>query len=166
MIDIKVSMDDSIQIIKEAGAWMKEFKPDSFNEWWDPEKVNSKMFKPYAKPEEFYVLYIDHEPAATAIIQQKQNMQDWSSVDGNTERQDAIYIHYVAVSRKFAGQGLVAKLIEKAREIAKKNQATVLRLDTNANESKLCQLYEGLGFVQVGKDKDGDHVSALYEKIF
>jgi hypothetical protein len=37
-------------------------------------------------------------------------------------------------------------------------------LDTNAEEEKLCKLYEGLGFQLMGTEQEEDHKTAFYQK--
>ena len=54
--------------------------------------------------------------------------------------------------------------MEKAANIARQQGSSVIRLDTNAEEPKLCALYESLGFQRVGTEQEGDHLTAFYEK--
>jgi len=157
-------MPAAIEVIRHAGAWMRDIGLANYSDWWNPDKVNVEMLRPYAKPDEFFVLKVDGVPAAAVIIQSKQNLQDWSSVDKTKQPPQSTYVHYIAVERAFSGRGLVAKIMEKAEEIARKNESIVIRLDTNADEPKLCSLYEGLGFLRVGTDQEGSHSTAFYEK--
>lgn len=161
-IEIRPDMDASIEVIRHAGAWLQETKGET-SEWWDPEVVSADFLSPHAKPDEFFVAFVDGRPAATAIIQATQDMQDWSSVDGEAEP-NALYIHYVATEREFASQGLVTYLMDKAIQLAKERGIPVLRLDTNADEPKLCDLYEAHDFVSVGIVPEEGHRTVLYER--
>ncbi len=163
-ISIETDMAAAIDVIRHAGIWMRDSDTANYSSWWNPEKVSNEMLSPHAKPNEFFVIKVGAQPVATAIIQTQQSLQDWSSIDNGKEPPKAIYVHYVAVEREFAGQGLVAVLVEKATAIAKQQGCSVIRLDTNANEPKLCSLYQGLGFHRVGTEQDGDHLTAFYEK--
>jgi len=161
---VEADMPGAIDVIRHAGAWMRDNGLDNYSEWWDPDKVSAEMLTSYAQPDEFFVVKVDNKPAAAVIIQAEQSLQDWSSIDKDNQPPKATYVHYVAVEREFAGQGLVSVIMDKATEIAVQQGSTVIRLDTNADEPKLCSLYEGLGFQRVGTEREGDHLTAFYEK--
>ncbi|MBI2798249.1 GNAT family N-acetyltransferase [Candidatus Saccharibacteria bacterium] len=164
MTNAKVIQDAprAIEVIKNSAQWLVDSGKEN-SKWWDPAKLSLNFFCPYAKADEFYVLLVDNQPAAAVILQAKQNMQDWSAVDGSSKPK-ALYIHYVAVHRDFAGQNLVKHLMDFATKLAKKQALQALRLDTNANEPKLCDLYEGLGFKRVKVLKEEGGATVLYEK--
>lgn len=161
-IEIRADAPAAIEVIKHVGTWMLEAGLHP-SEWWLPENMNSDFLGEYAQPDEFFVVTMDGEPAASAIIQTEQNAQDWSSVDG-VDTPPALYVHWVAVARKFAGQGLPRILIDFAEEQARLKDRPVIRLDTNADEPKLRALYESLGFTSVGIIDEGDERTVLYEK--
>ena len=161
---IEPDMSAAIEVIRHVGAWMRDSGIANYSDWWDPDKVSPEMLAAYAKPEEFYVVKVEGQPAAAVIIQREQSLQDWSSIDKDTEAPSATYIHYVAVEREFAGRGLVGIIMDKADEIAKQQGTSVLRLDTNADEPKLCAIYERLGFNLVGTLEEEGHNTAFYEK--
>jgi len=154
--------DGALSVIKNAAEWLQK-TGKGHSEWWDPENMNLEFFAEYAKPDEFYVLMKSNKPAAAVILQKEQNLQDWSAVDKNKPK-DALYIHYVAVHRDFAGQNLVTDLIDFAESLAKKDGIDTLRLDTDADEPKLCSLYENLGFGRVEVLEEPNSRTALYEK--
>ncbi len=70
----------------------------------------------------------------------------------------------MTVERKFAGSGLVSLLIDKGVQLAEQTGASVIRLDVDAAEPKLCSLYESFGFRQVRVVNEDEHITALYEK--
>jgi nicotinamidase-related amidase/ribosomal protein S18 acetylase RimI-like enzyme len=164
-IQIETNMDAATRIIKHAGQWMRDRKVGNYSKWWDPDRISTELLGHYAKPNEFYVVRVNGQAAAAAILQTEQSLQDWGSIDRDTVPPLAVYLHYVAVERNFAGHGLVGMLVETAEQLARQNHAGVLRLDTNAQEPKLCSLYEGLGFERVGTAQEGDHLTAFYEKV-
>lgn len=163
-ISIQNDADRAVEVIRHVGAWMRDSGLTNYSEWWDPDNVSTEMLSQYAKPDELFVLTVDGQPAAAAILQPEQSLQDWSAIDGDNEPPRAMYIHYLAVERNFAGRGLASSFMDKAMELAQEHEATVLRLDTNADEPKLCALYEGLGFKRVGTVQEDHHSTALYEK--
>jgi ribosomal protein S18 acetylase RimI-like enzyme len=163
-IGIEVNMDAAIEIIRHVGAWMRETGAGNYSKWWDPNEVDAEKLLKYVKPDDFYVVLVDGQPAGMAVIQPNQTLQDWSSIDESTPPPKAIYVDYVAVEREFAGRGLVKVLMGKAEDIARQSGAAVIRLDTNGNEPKLCELYEGLGFQRVGAYQEETYLNAFYEK--
>lgn len=163
-ISFSSDIEAATEVIRHAGAWMRDSNLSNYSDWWDPDQVSADMLRKYAEPDDFYVVEVDGHPAAAAILQSEQSMQDWSAVDKDNEPPKAIYMHYIAVEREHAGQGLVGDLVSKAAQLAKKRGASLLRLDTNADEPKLCSLYEGLGFVRVGTEQEEAHTTAFFEK--
>lgn len=161
---VETDMPAAIDVIRHAGTWMRDNNIANYSDWWNPDIVSAEMLSPYAQPDEFFVVKVDGKPAAAVIIQVEQSLQDWSSVDKDNQPPKATYVHYVAVEREFAGRGLVSVIMDKATEIAAQEGSTFIRLDTNADEPKLCSLYEGLGFQRVGTEQEGDHLTAFYEK--
>lgn len=161
-MEIVNDIDKAIVVMRDAGAWLKE-SGQHVSKWWDLDNLNKEFLLQYAKPEEFYVGILHNKPAAAEILQINQNGQDWESVDkGNPPK--ALYIHWLAVAREFAGQNLSNKMIDFAMEKAKENNCTVLRVDTNAKETKLRELYEKLGFSLTTFAKEDYRETAFYER--
>ncbi len=162
-MEIIQDIDKTIEVLRDAGKWMKESgKPVS--KWWDLKNLNKEFLLQYAKADEFYVLLLDGKPAAAAILQINQNGQDWESIDkGNSPK--ALYIHWLAVVSAFHGQNLSKEMVKFAIQLAKKNNCSVLRVDTNADETKLRELYLHLGFMLVGEEKEEYRTTAFYEKM-
>jgi ribosomal protein S18 acetylase RimI-like enzyme len=161
-IGVTQDTDASITVIRHVAEWLQKTGLET-DGWWDPANMNLDFLGQYAKPDEFYVAIVDGEPAAAAIIQQEQTAQDWSSVDeGSTP--PAMYLHWLAVEREHSGEGLPKVLIDHAEELARQKGLPVIRLDTNADEPKLCKIYEELGFKRVNVISEAGHNTALYEK--
>jgi len=99
------------------------------------------------------------------ILQETERNQSWKPIDGNNPKK-ALYVHWLCVHRDFEGQGLSRKMFEQAEKEAVKRGFSILRLDTYADELKLCILYESLGFKLVGtdRDRDRDHLTAFFQK--
>src|SRR3989344_619587 len=144
-MEIVQDMDQAIGVMYDAGKWLEESGKHP-SESWQTKNLNKEYLSRYAKLEEFFVAVVDEEPAAAAILQFEQIAQDWAAVDKGSPPQ-ALYIHWLAVARAFAGKGLPKVLMDFARSYAIKNGVRLLRLDTNANELKLRKIYEDLGFV-------------------
>lgn len=154
--------DIAVSVILHACAWLQYVKGET-TEWWDPAVVDKDFLLSHAQPDELFVALVDSRPAAAAIIQEEQDLQDWSSVDRDEQKQ-AMYVHYVAVERAFASKGLVGYLMDHADVLARERGISVVRLDTNADEQKLCNVYESVGFMAVGTLQEDGHRTILYER--
>jgi ribosomal protein S18 acetylase RimI-like enzyme len=132
------------------------------SEAWRPENLNREYLLQWAKPDEFFVGKVGGVPAVAAIVQREQTAQDWSSVDKGVSK-PAIYVHWLAVSREFSGHDLPAAMMEFATMQARSAKVPVVRVDTNASETKLRSLYERLGFHLVGLAEEGYRTTALFE---
>lgn len=160
-IEIINDMDKSIKVMFEAGTWMKD-NGHEYSEWWDPNNMNKTFLSLHAEPNEFFVALVGEKAAASVILQDNERNQSWKYVDKNNP-QKALYVHWLCVSRQFSGTGLPSKMITFAKEYAKKRSLSLLRLDTQADEPKLCNLYEGLGFYLVDIDHTDTHPTAFFQ---
>lgn len=147
------NMDAAIGVMREAGQWLLDSGKEP-SKWWDPRNLNTDFLLQHAGAEEFYVGEVDGVPAVAALLQTTQD----SGAD-----QPAMYIHWLCVSRAFAGQGLPQKMVEFAAEQAKAEGIHILRLDTDASKYKLRSLYEALGFELVSVKDEGYRSTAFYE---
>ena len=161
-IEIIQDTDLAISVMHGVATWM-ESQGMNLSKWWQPQNMNRKFLLQHTEPDEYYVVLANGKLAASVILQDSERNQSWKSVDGDNP-QKALYVHWLCVSRGFAGQGYTGEMIGFAQKEARKRGLTLLRLDTNANEEKLCKLYEGLGFQLVGTDQETDHKTAFYQK--
>lgn len=58
----------------------------------------------------------------------------------------SLYIDAMTVSQAYRGKGIGTRFLEKAKEIAKKEQLDCLELQVYSNNDKAIQLYENFGF--------------------
>ncbi|NTU46100.1 GNAT family N-acetyltransferase [Candidatus Roizmanbacteria bacterium] len=152
----------AIAVMHSVGQWMVASGKNP-SQWWVPENLNEQFLSQYAKQNEFYVLELDGKDAGAAIFQMNQNSQDWKSIDSENAPK-ALYIHWLCVAREFAGQNVPKMIVKFAEKIARENEISFLRVDTNADEVKLCTIYERLGFVLVGTEKENYRTTAFYQK--
>ncbi|AKM78780.1 TPA: hypothetical protein DEQ95_04785 [Candidatus Beckwithbacteria bacterium] len=160
-VKIIQSFEKGIVVMHNAGLWMEKsgLKP---NKWWKPENMNRNFILKHTEPDEFYVALVGDKPAASMVLQETERNQSWKSVDGDKPKR-ALYLHWLCVQRDFAGKGFPKVMVEFAKGEAKKRGFSLLRLDTNANEEKLCSLYEGLGFRLMGNEEGDGHKTAFYQ---
>jgi ribosomal protein S18 acetylase RimI-like enzyme len=160
-VTIIKDVDKSIEVMHNVGLWMKRSGLNP-SEWWAPENMNKKFLLKHTELDEYYVAIIEGKPAASMVLQETERNQSWKSVDGE-KSQKALYLHWLSVHRDFAGQGLSKTMVEKAKDEAVKRGFSLLRLDTDADEVKLCSLYEGLGFKLMGTEDERKHRTAFYQ---
>jgi len=154
-------MNKAISVMHNAGQWLLDNGKEP-HDYFHPDNMNSDYLLKYVKPSEFYVAIVNGKPAASLVLQEDERNQSWESVDkGNTKQ--ALYIHWLAVHRDFAGKGLSQVMINFAVKEAKLRGFKIIRLDTDANESKLVKLYENLGFKHVHTEHEEDIDTAFFQ---
>ncbi|HEV7347687.1 GNAT family N-acetyltransferase [Telluribacter sp.] len=81
------------------------------------------------------------------------------------EKGDAIYIHRIATNPHFQGNRFITPLVDWARNHARENQKTYIRLDTLGNNTRLIQHYTSAGFTFLGivQLKDTTQLPAHYQ---
>jgi ribosomal protein S18 acetylase RimI-like enzyme len=142
--------------MREAAQWLI----DSGKPMWKIEDFDS-LGNP---PEEFIILRVGSEAAATCIITFEDKFF-WP----DALRGESGYIHKLAARRRYAGQGLPAELVRHVANLCAEKGARFLRLDCDARRPALRSLYEGLGFRlveirPVNTPRHGWLDIALYEK--
>ena len=68
----------------------------------------------------------------------------------DSDETPAIYIHRIATSQSFRGHNLLKHIITWAREFAKANQLSYIRMDTGSGNDRLINYYQNSGFVLIG----------------
>jgi len=162
LIKFQNDVDRALLVMKNASEWLEQSgkKP---NKWWQSKNMNRAFMLKHAEPEEFFVAIVDGKLAASVILQDNERNQSWKSID-RLQKKSAIYVHWLAVVREFSGRNLPKEFVDFAGKQAKRQNLKLLRLDTDANEGKLCKLYENLGFVLMGVEQEGSHKTAFYQK--
>lgn len=162
-IKIIQNVDQAISVIYNAATWLKKSGKNP-SKWWQPQNINRDFLLKHAEPNEFYVAIVNGKPSAAVILQNNERNQSWKSVDKDNSQQ-ALYLHWLCVNRKFAGQNLPQVIVDFANQQALKRNIKLLRLDTNAHETKLREIYENLGFSLMGIKKEESQNIAFYQKI-
>jgi GNAT superfamily N-acetyltransferase len=156
-VDIRAGEADlAIQVMREVGQWCI----DAGLPMWKLEELTREALLRHPPGEsDFRVLRVGSEPAAAMILVWRDETF-WPGVAEG----DSGFIHKLCVRRAFAGQGLSARMVEAAAAECRARRAGFLRLDTDVRRPPLCRLYEGMGFVRVGRRAVGGKDYALYER--
>lgn len=107
-----------------------------------------------------YLAYADKEPIGTVSLQ-----WDDESVWGE-QPPVAGYIHRLAVKEGAMTKGGGSQILDWASDQVARSHRQFLRLDCNAQNTKLCAYYDAQGFIRVDvrrRSEDG-YVAALYER--
>lgn len=152
----------AIEVLFSVGVWME--KADIKTScWWQPKNLNKEFLFNYAKPEEFYVGLIDLKPSAAMVLQINESNQEWSDIDKGLKK-TALYIHWLGVTEESKGKGFSKQMVDFAKELAISKGIFLLRLDTDAEEIKLKQKYESMGFVLLAEIQEEYRKTAFYQK--
>lgn len=161
-IKIIQDVDFALSVMRSASKWMS-INGKIVSNWWKLENLNKNFLLQYAKEEEFYVGLIDNNLVVAAILQTSQNAQDWKNIDKDKSK-TALYVHWLCIYHRFSGNNLPKVMIDFAEQLAKDKNINLLRCDTNAEELKLREIYEQLGFKLIDIEQEDYRQTAFYEK--
>lgn len=126
-------------ILKEAAEWLiSENKKN-----WDPSNFSIENILQKNELDELYLCYSGDEAAGCFIIQTADKMFWPEALEG-----EALYIHKLAVRRRFAGRGVSGAMINLVKEQAAHKEIKFVRLDCISNREGLCRMYEKQGFIK------------------
>jgi GNAT superfamily N-acetyltransferase len=161
-VEVIQDIEQAIPVLSNVSRWMLESGMNP-SRWWHPDNMNKTFLLKYAEPEEFYVALVDGKPAAVEVLQWDQRNQDWGRVD-KEESPPALYIYWLCVDREFAGQDLPKVMVSFAEEVAISRNVSLVRVDTNASEMRLREIYEDLDFQLVATEQDNYRATAFYQR--
>lgn len=153
----------AMHLMHEVCVWMEK-NGLVHSKWWEPKNMNRTFMLQQAEPKEFCVVLVNKKAAASFILQDTERNQSWEYVD-KTHRQPALYMHWLTVSREFAGKGLPKIMVDFAKKEARKKKLRFVRLDADANQSKLMRIYSDLGFLLMAIEQDGKNKIAYFQMV-
>jgi ribosomal protein S18 acetylase RimI-like enzyme len=154
--------DIVIELIDEAAAWLRKMKIDQWARPWPTRAERDARVHRGLERGETWLVLDGTTPAATMTICQDPIAHVWRELG----RGDAVYIHRLVVSRKYAGQDLGGVMIDWAvqRERARRPVEWV-RVDVWSTNELLHAYYEKQGFIRCGECPDPQYPSgALFQK--
>jgi GNAT superfamily N-acetyltransferase len=142
-------------ILKEAALWLE----NDGKGMWNANQLTINNLLKNNTVEEMYIGYINNEEAAVMILQEEDSLF-WPGEN----KYESLFLHKLAIRRKYAKKGLSEEMIEWAKSLAKNLNKKYLRLDCAADRPKLCKFYENQGFEKVReKVMFGKYPTAFYE---
>ena len=121
----------------------------SGNYQWDDTYPNAAVFETDIAKSQLWVADANGDIAGVAAITTDQE-PEYARV-GWDINETAIVTHRLAVSTRYRGQGIAAKLLEQAEQEAIRRGIKALRIDTNTSNSATRQLFPKLGYVYAGE---------------
>jgi len=91
---------------------------------------------------------------------QLEDERFWPDVPMN----ESVFVHRLAVRRRFAGGGISSAMLDWAVERARSLRRGYLRLDCEASRPKLRAVYERFGFVHHSDRQVGPYYVSRYER--
>ena len=147
--------DAIVETLAEAARWVEEL--DGTIMWVEGE-LEQERVRAETEAAMFVVGEVDGRVAGAMRFQLEDRLF-WPDLDGA----DSAFVHRLAVRRAFAGQGISTALLEwgvnRARTLGKR----YLRLDCDADRSRLCALYERFGFRLHSYRQVGSYYVSRYE---
>lgn len=116
---------------------------------WDSTYPDAGVFENDIARDQLWVAEVDGNIAGISAITTDQEPE--YAIVGWDLNETAIVTHRLAVSMRFRGQGVAAKLLQQAEEEARKRGINTLRIDTNTNNEATQRLFPKLGYVYAGE---------------
>ena len=147
------------EILHENAKWLEQRAIVQ----WPLDWLESKRDEIKSSIEQGSFYNVEGEAAAhnevAAIVELKSSPEDiWKSDDAKV-----LYIHKLAIRRKYENQGLGRQVLRLIKERAIKSNMKYLRLDCVAHNLALRQYYEANGFKLTTEVDTPDVALALYE---
>lgn len=116
---------------------------------WDSSYPNAAVFEKDIELNQLWVADVDGDIAGISAITTDQE-PEYAGV-GWDINETAIVTHRLAVSTRYRGQGIAAKLMQQAEDEAIRRNIKTLRIDTNTSNQATQQLFPKLGYKYSGE---------------
>jgi GNAT superfamily N-acetyltransferase len=142
-------------LLVEAARWV-----DAMGEvMWEDDELAPERIVAETAAGQFYLAIADGEPAGVIRFQLEDPLF-WPDLPGDDT---SAFVHRLAVSRQFKGQGVSTALLRWAVDHARELGRSHLRLDCDRSRPKLMALYEAFGFKFHSFRQVGPYHVARYE---
>ena len=155
---IKADAVAILEILQSVALWLETAGPGKL---WSASSFSLSGVVDRIEAEEAVVLEADGTVAAIMYLQGRDDIF-WPDDPAG----EALYIHKLAIARRFAGLGLSRLMLDWAADQARQAGRHYLRLDC-APRAKLIAIYRDAGFSRVGDDivVEGYSVARLQRNI-
>lgn len=144
-----------VETLTEAARWVEQM--DGTIMWVEGELEEARV---RAEAEAGLFVIAEAEGAVVGAIRfQLEDPLFWPDLDGR----DSAFVHRLAVRRSHAGQGISTALLRWAADRARALGRRYLRLDCDADRTRLRALYERFGFRLHSHRQVGAYYVSRYE---
>lgn len=154
-----------IDIIWEIIQQSIERRRKDGSDQWQNGYPNLQTVESDVEKEFGYVITVDNEVAVfVALIFNDEPA--YSSIEGAwLTTGEFLVIHRIAVSEKFAGQGLVKKLFDYIEDFVKTHNVQSIKVDTNFDNLPMLKILESKGYSYCGEVVLAGGVRKAFEKV-
>jgi len=153
-------LDDVAAVLEDAGRFVHSLGIQAWpagtftdDDGWGRQQLNEAL-----RVSGLFVTEVHGEPAATVSLFEEDD-RFWPRAS-----RDALYIHKLAVARRFAGLGLGRVMVEWSGDRARATGKRFLRLDCPRDDDALRRYYERAGFDHRGDLTSRGFEASLYER--
>ena len=149
----------ALKLLKSAAEFLLEKNINQWNYWTKPPKEKIQWVKDGFKNKEFYFIENQNEAILGMVRILKEDLLYWGDMNDS-----AMYIHSLVIEKRYKGQQIGKRVVQKIENDAKNSGIKYLRLDCDSSNENLCEYYTNIGFNKVGEKllKLGKY--NLYEK--
>lgn len=154
-----------IDIIWEIIQQSIERRRKDGSDQWQNGYPNLQTVESDVEKEFGYVITVDNEVAVfVALIFNDEPA--YSSIEGAwLTTGEFLVIHRIAVSEKFAGQGLVKKLFDYVEDFVRSQNVQSIKVDTNFDNLAMLKILESKGYSYCGEVVLAGGVRKAFEKV-
>ncbi len=149
----------ALEIFKKASEMLIDKSIDQWKYWSNPSADNIKWVKDGFKNGEFYFVRSEEFGLIGMYGLMKEDLLYWGK-----QAKKARYIHSFVVLPEFSGKNIGYKIIEKIEQEMLTDCVSILRVDCNSLNERLCKYCNDLGFEKVGEKQMLLSLNNLYEK--
>ncbi len=118
---------------------------------WAEEEVSTEGLKGSYRIEESFIAHQKSQPIGCLFLRESDSVC-WAEIQDNS----SLFLHKLAVLRKFKGTGVAQQMLQWASEYSQRQGKSWLRLACPADRPQLRQVYESFGFSLVDRGPIGD----------
>ncbi len=134
-------LDQAANIIRETAQWLKTKGIKQWSENFPLSRLQAEV-----SDGELFVILDNSQKIIGTISLSHAKSEIWPD-----DKQTAIHLNRLAISREYSGRNLGSKIISWAKEYAQQKGATVLRLCCDKTNPFLPNFYQSCGFDCIGE---------------
>jgi len=142
---IRLATLQDIEPITQLVAQVLPIMQATGNLQWDNTYPNTEVFTSDVQNGQLWVADLNGEIAGVIAIVNAQE-PEYAQVPGWDITEPAVVAHRLAVSPHHQGKGIAAALLRQCEEVARQQQVSLIRLDTNTVNRPMQNLFLKLGY--------------------